>query len=353
MSHTPTLAEFYEKLKNADWFYTFADDPKVFNRGEAEIASLQASAVKAGPQHQWLLKSYSESKFSGATWGTEKLPLPPAPGTLPDLSSLLADYENEQRDSQFDPTSSGVLSKLRWIAFYAEKGMECPDVIRGHSALSAAWQAGQMQGIAQPPKREEQEMPKAMNMKTVGKYTFFYDKTCPPSNWYMMSFTMKGYTFNCGEQAMMFSKAMLFGDKETADKILAAKHPADHKALGREVKGFNQKIWEDRREGIQAAIVFARFDQNPKERRVLFETLDTIMVEAASNDKIWGIGLGINDSRIHDPKNWKGRNLLGKALDRGKAQLILKYPEEYAEIKERVMATYDSGKGFDPESRKG
>lgn len=191
-------------------------------------------------------------------------------------------------------------------------------------------------------------MPQAMNMKTVGKHTFFYDKTCPPSNWYMMDFTMKGYTFNCGEQAMMFAKAMLFGDKDIADQILAAKHPAQHKALGQKVKGFVEKIWLDRREGIQAAIVFARFDQNPKERKVLFETLDTIMVEAASNDKNWGIGLGINDSRIHDPKNWKGLNLLGKALDRGKAQLILKYPEEYAEIREKMMAIDAPAKPFDP-----
>ena len=168
------------------------------------------------------------------------------------------------------------------------------------------------------------------NMKTVGKYTFFYDKTCPPSNWYMMDFTIKAYKFNCGEQAMMFSKAMLFGDKEIADQIMAAKWPGDHKALGRKVKGYVEEIWVARRNGIQDAIAFARFDQNPKERRDLFESLDTLMVEAAKNDKIWGIGLGITDSRIHDPSKWLGLNLLGESMDRAKARLILKYPQEYA-----------------------
>jgi ribA/ribD-fused uncharacterized protein len=171
------------------------------------------------------------------------------------------------------------------------------------------------------------------NMITVGKYTFFYDKTCPPSNWYMMDFTIKGYKFNCGEQAMMFSKAMLFGDKEIADQILAAKWPGDHKALGRKVKGYVEEVWVARRSGIQDAIVFARFDQNPKERLDLFKSLDTLMVEAAKNDKIWGIGLGITDSRIHDKTKWQGLNLLGESMDRGKARLILKYPEEYAAVK--------------------
>jgi ribA/ribD-fused uncharacterized protein len=170
------------------------------------------------------------------------------------------------------------------------------------------------------------------NMKTVGKYTFFYDKTCPPSNWYLMNFKIKDYSFNCGEQAMMFSKAMLFGDKEIADKILAAKNPAQHKALGRQVKGYVEDVWVARRNGIQDAIAFARFDQNPKERRDLFESLDTLMVEAAKNDKIWGIGLGITDPRIHDKNKWLGLNLLGESMDRAKARLIQKYPEEYAAV---------------------
>jgi ribA/ribD-fused uncharacterized protein len=170
------------------------------------------------------------------------------------------------------------------------------------------------------------------NMKTVGKHTFFYDKTCPPSNWYMMDFTIKGYKFNCGEQAMMFSKAMLFEDKEIADQILAAKWPGDHKALGRKVKGYVEEVWVARRSPIQDAIAFARFDQNPKERMDLFKSLDTKMVEAAKNDKIWGIGLGITDSRIHDPSKWLGLNLLGESMDRAKARLIQKYPEEYAAV---------------------
>ena len=38
-------------------------------------------------------------------------------------------------------------------------------------------------------------------------------------------------------------------------------------------------------------------------------------VEASPVDRIWGIGLGENDPLADDEKNWKGQNLLGKALD--------------------------------------
>lgn len=146
MSQKPTLAQFHERLAKFDWYFGYSDETRVVNAGEAALAALKASANNAGPQYQWLLKGFMDSKFSGAPWGTEKIQLPPAPATLPDLDSLLVDYDNEQRDSQFDPERSEALFKLRWIAFYAEEGVEYPDVIRGHSALSAAWQAGKSQG---------------------------------------------------------------------------------------------------------------------------------------------------------------------------------------------------------------
>ena len=49
---------------------------------------------------------------------------------------------------------------------------------------------------------------------------------------------------------MMYHKATLFKDTETAKKIMEAKKPAEQKALGRQVKGFNSKLWDAHKEKI-------------------------------------------------------------------------------------------------------
>ncbi|MFX5494257.1 NADAR family protein, partial [Acinetobacter baumannii] len=57
-------------------------------------------------------------------------------------------------------------------------------------------------------------------------------------------FTVDGVTYNCAEQYMMAEKARLFKDEVTRQKIMAADHPKEQKALGREVKGFIKSEWD-------------------------------------------------------------------------------------------------------------
>lgn len=46
---------------------------------------------------------------------------------------------------------------------------------------------------------------------------------------------------------MMTAKALLFGDTSAADRIHAAPHSRAAKALGREVRGFDEQHWAERR----------------------------------------------------------------------------------------------------------
>ncbi len=56
--------------------------------------------------------------------------------------------------------------------------------------------------------------------------------------------------------------------------------------------------------------------------KALLATEGTLLVEASPYDKVWGVGLGEDDPRIKDPKNWKGTNWLGEVLTKLREDLI-------------------------------
>lgn len=60
------------------------------------------------------------------------------------------------------------------------------------------------------------------------------------SNWFPSRFTVNNVNFSSMEQYMMYKKAVCFGDKDTADKILATEDVAEIKALGRLVANYNE-----------------------------------------------------------------------------------------------------------------
>lgn len=50
--------------------------------------------------------------------------------------------------------------------------------------------------------------------------------------------------------------------------------------------------------------------------------------EASPYDRIWGLGLHQNDPLVDDEKNWRGLNLLGKALDEVRERIIKEKQEK-------------------------
>ena len=120
---------------------------------------------------------------------------------------------------------------------------------------------------------------------------------------------------------MMAAKARLFGDGETLAKILAQEDPSKVKALGREVKGFVDAQWASARFDAVTAGSIAKFSSSPELRAYLLSTGESVLVEAAPRDRIWGIGLGRENPLVREPSRWRGQNLLGFALMRARAAL--------------------------------
>ena len=113
---------------------------------------------------------------------------------------------------------------------------------------------------------------------------------------------------------MMMKKATLFGDKEVALAISKTNDPSEQKRLGQTVRHFDQETWDDWKIEIAYEGNKQKFLQNDGARRQLRATAGTMLVEANVRDWIWGIGLAIDDPKVHDPAEWRGTNLLGRVL---------------------------------------
>ncbi|MDX5461771.1 NADAR family protein [Micromonospora tulbaghiae] len=141
------------------------------------------------------------------------------------------------------------------------------------------------------------------------------------SQWWPAPFTVDGREFATAEHWMMWHKATLFGDHAVAERVLAAGHPHRAKALGRQVRDFDEATWVARRYEIVVAGSVAKFSQHEALRRFLLGTGDRVLVEASPTDRVWGIGLTADDPRAADPATWRGDNLLGFALLEARATL--------------------------------
>ena len=134
------------------------------------------------------------------------------------------------------------------------------------------------------------------------------------SNWYLSDFSINGISFTSMEQYMMHQKAVCFQDENIAEQILATKDVAKIKELGRCVSGYNDQYWNGVRQIIVYEGLLVKFTQNELLKKQLKDTQNAILAECAVKDRIWGIGLSMNDSNRLKPELWKGQNLLGFAL---------------------------------------
>ncbi|RZJ89518.1 MAG: NADAR family protein [Hymenobacter sp.] len=134
------------------------------------------------------------------------------------------------------------------------------------------------------------------------------------SQWWGAPFVVDTVRYNTTEHWMMAQKALLFNDLDIYQQVLLAKSPAEAKALGRQVRQFDNDVWNSQRSAIVVRGNLAKFQQHEDLREFLLHTKERVLVEASPVDRIWGIGLAADSERAENPKQWQGLNLLGFAL---------------------------------------
>jgi ribA/ribD-fused uncharacterized protein len=126
--------------------------------------------------------------------------------------------------------------------------------------------------------------------------------------------------FASSEQLFMFMKCITFLESNrekniiTLLKILKETTPSKVKELGRQVSGFNETEWDKHKYNCMMFAVTHKFQQNKNIKTQLLQTGNKYLIEASPYDKIWGIGLSVNNPDVLDKSKWKGLNLLGDVL---------------------------------------
>ena len=148
---------------------------------------------------------------------------------------------------------------------------------------------------------------------------YFYTKKCIESNFYPHEFAHEGVTMPTSEHHLMYKKAMLMGDPNSAEKIKVAKSALVAKRLGRRVSPFYQGMWEENCDKIIEDILVSKFSSTSSMKQYLVDT-EGPFFEASKKDKIWGIGIGVEAAERGEAH--QGQNKLGRALDRAKARIV-------------------------------
>ena len=87
---------------------------------------------------------------------------------------------------------------------------------------------------------------KATKIMFMGRTIYaFFEGYYGFSNWFKCKFYADGIWWNSSEQRYMWLKSCYFNDNEIAELILKSNNPGRQKYLGRRIKNFDRKKWEE------------------------------------------------------------------------------------------------------------
>ena len=156
--------------------------------------------------------------------------------------------------------------------------------------------------------------------KKDGNITCFYGELNPFSNFHPVSFELDGTIYTSSEQFIQQQKAQLFGDRVTEVKIMSALTPLQCKKEGRNVRNFDQGLWNSNAKLLCLPGIQAKFDQNEWLRKLLLSTANETLAEA-SYDEVRGTGKSFYHKDCTSKDKWTSIGILGEMLMEIRANL--------------------------------
>ena len=110
---------------------------------------------------------------------------------------------------------------------------------------------------------------------------------------------------------MMAKKARLFQDHRAVELIRPTQA---HKNASVEGCATLTPLFGTKKQNAVLSRNYAKFTQNLAMKNRLLSTGNKLLAEASPLDPVRGIGLRADVPRVNDPRQWRGKTLLGEAL---------------------------------------
>ena len=104
----------------------------------------------------------------------------------------------------------------------------------------------------------------------------FFRQHSPFSNFYQASFEHDGHHFKISEHAIQYTKAIMFEDVKTAERMLASDSAKEAKQCDRKVRNFKMTTWQ--KEGLAEQ----KYSQNPSVKNSLLSTGTKTITESTT-----------------------------------------------------------------------
>lgn len=132
-----------------------------------------------------------------------------------------------------------------------------------------------------------------------------------------VSLTINGTTYHSATQAIAVEMAKRLKDQAHATEFMAMDQPEQIRYTMKDVLGDHPDLiteWAKNMIQVLYDVITLKFTQYPALALRLLETQDAVLGAVVENDPYLGIGMSMDDPNAKNTLNWKGQNLLGKAL---------------------------------------